>query len=73
MSKTISFLGVLVALSLSGIAFFGLPGGDPLMAREEIAVSQTAGCHEVEVALDQGYGVTRLVRSAACEKTGSVR
>lgn len=73
MSKTISFLGVLVALSLSGIAFFGLPGGDPLMAREEIAVSQPAGCPQVEVALDQGYGVTRVGRLASCETTGAIR
>jgi|APMI01.1.fsa_nt_gi hypothetical protein len=71
MSKTISVLGVLVALSLSGIAFFGLPDGAPLMAREEAAQAQN--CPQVDVALDEGYGITRTIRRPACDTTGSVR
>ena len=56
MTKLVSALGLLVALSLGAIAFVGLPGGSDVMAGET-----ARACAPGEVALDEGYGVSRLV------------
>ena len=56
MKKIVSLLGLLVTLSLGAIAWLGLPATD-VMAGQPAAAS----CAASEVALDEGYGVSRHV------------
>ena len=58
MKKLVSLLGLLVALSLGAIAWIGLPASN-VMASTDQTVS-TAPCG-AEIALDEGYGVSRHV------------
>jgi hypothetical protein len=67
MTKLVSVLGLLVALSLGAIAFFGVPGGWDVQAGEDLSprVSQET-CTAADAALDEGYGVTRgTIRACA--------
>jgi hypothetical protein len=69
MTKTFTILGLLVAFLLVAAGFLGLPGASLLQAQEEQRVEATdpgANCRLVEVALDEGYGVTRRVVRSEC-------
>jgi hypothetical protein len=69
MTKTFTFLGLLVAGILVAATFIGVPGPSLLQAQEEQrgeAVDAGANCRLVEVALDEGYGVSRRVVRTDC-------
>jgi predicted ATP-grasp superfamily ATP-dependent carboligase len=69
MTKTFTILGLLVAFLLVAAGFLGLPGASLLQAQEEQRVEVTdpgANCRLVEVALDEGYGVSRRVVRSEC-------
>ena len=57
MTKLVSLLGLLVALSLGGIAWVGLPVTDSMASQSPALTTGCAG----DIALDEGYGVTRRV------------
>jgi hypothetical protein len=69
MTKTFTFLGLLVAGILVAATFIGVPGFSVLQAQEEQHAEATdagANCRLVEVALDEGYGVSRRVVRKDC-------
>jgi hypothetical protein len=69
MTKTFTFLGLLVAGLLVAATFIGVPGPSVLQAQEEQrseATDPRANCRVVEVALDEGYGVSRRVLRTDC-------
>lgn len=57
MKKIVSVIGLVIALSLGGIAWIGFPGSSDVMASEG---AQAAGC-ATTVSLDEGYGVSRQI------------
>jgi hypothetical protein len=67
MTKTFALLALLVAGMLVTATFLGVPGPSVLQAQEEQRAEATdagANCRLVEIALDEGYGVSRrLVRT----------
>lgn len=69
MTKTFAVLALLVTAMLVAASFLGVPGPSVLQAQEDQraeAVDAGANCHFVEVALDEGYGVTRRVARRDC-------
>jgi hypothetical protein len=71
MTKTFTFLGLLVAGMLVAATFIGVPGPSVLQAQEEQrgeATDARANCRVVEVALDEGYGVSRRVLRTDCSR-----
>ncbi|GAC1332594.1 MAG: hypothetical protein NVSMB26_12480 [Beijerinckiaceae bacterium] len=70
MTKTFTFLSLLAALTLIGATFVGVPGPSVLQAQEKTRVEAAdsgTNCRLVEVALDEGYGVTRHTTRAECD------
>ena len=63
MKKFVSALGLLVALSLGAIAWIGLPASGVMAGQTPAPGAQACAA---EIALDQGYGVSRHVE-AACD------
>ena len=62
MTKTFTILGLLIAGFLVAATFLGVPGPSVLQAQEEQrveAIGTATNCRTVEVALDEGYGVSR--------------
>jgi hypothetical protein len=71
MTKIFTFVGLLVAGMLVAATFLGVPGPSLLQAQEDQraeAVDAAANCRLVEVALDEGYGVSRRVVRMDCSK-----
>jgi hypothetical protein len=69
MTKTFTLLGLLVAGILVAATFLGVPGPSVLQAQEDQRVEAAdagANCRVVEVALDEGYGVSRRVVRTDC-------
>jgi hypothetical protein len=69
MTKIFTFVGLLVAGMLVAATFLGVPGPSLLQAQEDQrteAVDAAANCRLVEVALDEGYGVSRRVVRTDC-------
>ncbi|MBV8851268.1 MAG: hypothetical protein JOZ16_16985 [Methylobacteriaceae bacterium] len=69
MTKTFTFLGLLVAGMLVTATFLGVPGPSVLQAQEDQRVEATDNggtCRMVEVALDEGYGISRSVTRTDC-------
>ncbi|MGA8601464.1 MAG: hypothetical protein WB663_08735 [Beijerinckiaceae bacterium] len=70
MTKTFTVLALLGLALAAGAAFFGLPGSSILQAQEEqradVGGDAAASCRMVEVALDEGYGVTRRAVRTDC-------
>jgi hypothetical protein len=69
MTKTFTFLGLLVAGLLVAATFLGVPGPSMLQAQEDQRVEAAdtgTNCRLVEVALDEGYGVSRRVVRTDC-------
>ena len=66
MTKTISAAGFAVTLALAAIALVGLPQNSDVMAKDASG-SVNAGCASVEIALDEGYGVSRHEQRPVCE------
>jgi hypothetical protein len=69
MTKAFTFFAVLALTMIITAAFFGVPGPSVLQAQEEqrAEVSDAgANCRLVEVALDEGYGISRRVVRTDC-------
>jgi hypothetical protein len=69
MTKTFTVLALFGLAAVAGAAFFGVPGPSVLEAQEEQRAEVTdagANCHVVEIALDEGYGVTRRAVRTDC-------
>ena len=69
MTKTFTVLALLVLAMLTVATFIGLPGPSVLQAQEDQRPEATdagANCRLVEIALDEGYGVTRRVVRTDC-------
>jgi hypothetical protein len=69
MTKTFTLLGLLVVGILVAATFLGVPGPSVLQAQEDQRVEAAdadANCRVVEVALDEGYGVSRRVARTDC-------
>jgi hypothetical protein len=69
MTKAFTFFAVLTMAMIVTAAFFGLPGPSVLQAQEEQraeAAEAGANCRLVEVALDEGYGISRRVVRTDC-------
>ena len=69
MTKTFTLIGLLAAGMLVAASFLGVPGPSVLQAQEDQRAEATdsgANCRLVEVALDEGYGVTRRVMRTDC-------
>jgi hypothetical protein len=69
MTKTFAFMGLLVAGILVAASFIGVPGPSALQAQEDQRVEAAdtgANCRLIEIALDEGYGVTRRVMRTDC-------
>ncbi|MDB5508405.1 MAG: hypothetical protein JWL93_874 [Hyphomicrobiales bacterium] len=64
MIRTISFLGAATALAMGAFAIAG-PQGGSVEAREE---SHAGSCVRQEVALDEGYGVSRIEIREICSR-----
>ncbi|MDE2363784.1 MAG: hypothetical protein KGM42_13980 [Hyphomicrobiales bacterium] len=58
MSKLVSALGLLVALSLGAIAWIGLPATGVMASTDRTVAAVACGS---DIALDEGYGVSRHV------------
>ncbi len=59
MTKLVSLLGLLVVLSLGAIAWIGLPATDGIAGQGQAA--SISACAPAEVAVDEGYGITRHI------------
>jgi hypothetical protein len=71
MTKIFTLVGLLVAGMLVVATFLGVPGPSVLQAQEDQraeAVDSAANCRLVEVALDEGYGVSRRLVRTDCSK-----
>ncbi len=69
MTKAFTFFAVLALTMIITAAFFGVPGPSVLQAQEEQRVDATdagVNCRLVEVALDEGYGISRRVVRTDC-------
>jgi hypothetical protein len=69
MTKTFTLMGLLIAGILVAAGFIGVPGPSALQAQEDQrveAADTAANCRLVEIALDEGYGVTRRVTRTDC-------
>lgn len=70
MTKAFTFFAVLALTMIITAAFFGVPGPSVLQAQEEqraeAAADAGANCRLVEVALDEGYGISRRVVRTDC-------
>lgn len=69
MTKTFTLMGLLVAGIFVAATFIGLPGPSVLQAQEDQrldAADTGANCRLIEIALDEGYGVTRRVMRTDC-------
>lgn len=62
--KTLAFAG-LAACALTASAFVAMPSAGRLEARER---STPPSCRTQQVALDQGYGVTRVAERRVCDE-----
>ena len=60
MTKFVSALSFFAGLMIIGLAYFNAPGAGPVAAREG------ASCRTVEVALDEGYGLSRTELRQVC-------
>jgi hypothetical protein len=64
MIKTVGFLGIATGIALIAIALIGTQPSASVEAREDRP--QIEGCPLQEVALDEGYGVSRMVMRSIC-------
>jgi hypothetical protein len=69
MTRIFTFLSFMLAVAVVAGTLVGLPGPSVLQAQEEQrvdAIIPGANCRPVEVALDEGYGVTRRALRTEC-------
>jgi len=65
MGKIVLFLGLVTSAAIFAIALIGAPAGGSVAAREAAAVS-AIGCHAEDIAVDEGYGVSRKISHTVC-------
>jgi hypothetical protein len=65
MGKIVLLLGLVTGAAIFAIALIGAPAGSGLAAREAQAAS-TIGCHAEEIAVDEGYGISRKISHTVC-------
>ena len=65
MTKFLSVLGFVGGIALLGTLYLNAPSAGPVEARETTEPT----CRLVEVALDEGYGVTRTELRRICGPT----
>jgi hypothetical protein len=58
-ARFVSLLGLFIVCAILAIAMGGTPRSGDLEARESDAAVSAKNCHSEEIALDEGYGVTR--------------
>jgi hypothetical protein len=63
MKTLVSMLGLAGTAALMAALYLNIPSAGPVEAREE-----KAGCRMVEVAVDEGYGVTLTMAREVCAK-----
>jgi hypothetical protein len=69
MTKTFAVLALLVTAIIVAASFFGVPGPSVLQAQEDQraeAADAGGNCRLIDVALDEGYGVTRRAVRRDC-------
>ena len=64
LNKTLMLFGFAALAMIVAAVFATMPSAGQLEARERTA---RAPCHTEQVALDQGYGVSRMVERRVCD------
>ncbi len=64
MVRLLSTFGFFAGIGLLALAILNPPSLGPLEAREQIVAD--TGCRTVQVALDEGYGVTAMEPRQVC-------
>ena len=64
LNKTVALFGLAALAMIAAALFATMPSAGQLEARER---SARAPCHTEQIALDQGYGVSRMVERRVCE------
>ena len=64
LNKTLALFGLAALAMIAAALFATMPSPGQLQARER---SARVPCHTEQVALDQGYGVSRMVERRVCE------
>ena len=64
MKTLFSMLGLAGTAALMAALYLNAPSAGPVEARED----QASGCRMVEVAVDEGYGVTLTMLRQVCAK-----
>jgi hypothetical protein len=65
MTKFLSTLGFFGCALMMGV-YLNAPAAGPVEAREDMPAA--AACHAVEVAIDQGYGISQTEIRTVCDK-----
>lgn len=68
MIKMASIVGMVMGLVMVFSAYTGAPEGSSAEAQAAPATEAPSGCVTREVALDEGYGVTRTETRVVCSK-----
>ena len=63
--KIVLFLGMVVSAAIFAVALVGAPASSSVAAREAQPIL-SAGCHTEQIALDEGYGVSRKIVRNIC-------
>jgi hypothetical protein len=58
-ARFVSLLGLFIVCAILAIAIGGTPRSGDVEARESDASINAKNCHTEEIALDEGYGVSR--------------
>jgi gas vesicle protein len=66
MGKIVLFLGVVIGAAIFSIALIGAPASGSVAREMPKSASAPANCHVEEVALDEGYGVSRRTTRTIC-------
>ncbi len=64
LNKTLMLFGLAALAMIAAAVFATMPSAGQLEARERTARNP---CHTEQVALDQGYGVSRMVERRVCD------
>ncbi len=67
MLKTISLFGLLTMTAMAAIAFVSMSPASRVLARDTKPRIDTT-CALVDVAVDEGYGLTKHARRTVCDK-----
>lgn len=65
MGKIVLFLGLVTSAAIFAIALIGAPATGGVAAREAQAATPI-GCRAEEIAIDEGYGISRKISHMVC-------